>query len=144
MFECEGYCSEFVAMEKYRHEMLTDKMGIFVFELEKLPEEIDSSNILELFLRLFRAGTEEELTAIEELEVVEMTQMVNAYREIVNSPDYVDLERKREMNRLDEGQALRHAAEIERKKWQVVVADKDAALADKDARIAELLARLGD
>ncbi|MDR3294273.1 MAG: hypothetical protein LBT26_00375 [Clostridiales Family XIII bacterium] len=96
-----------------------------------------SSNILELFLRLFRADTEEEMENLEKLGVDEMTQMVNAYREIASSPDYVDLERRRVMGRLDEGQALRHAAEAERKKWQGVVADKDAALADKDAILAD-------
>ncbi|MDR3238536.1 MAG: hypothetical protein LBT44_00370 [Clostridiales bacterium] len=79
-----------------------------------------------------------------------MTQMVNAYREIVSSPDYIDLERKRVMNRLDEGQALKKARDDERAKWQTVFADKDAtlaeqaaALADKDALIAELRAQLG-
>jgi hypothetical protein len=79
---------------------------------------------------------------LEKLGVEEMTQMVNAYRKITNSPDYVDLERQRLMNRLDEGQALRHAkllgAEEERDKWQDVVADKDAALAEQAARILEL------
>jgi predicted transposase/invertase (TIGR01784 family) len=140
MFDCVEYCSEFVAMEKYRHEILTDKMGIFVFELRKLPEQLDKSNILELFLQLFRADTEEELERLEKLGVDEMTQMVNAYREITSSPDYVDLERKRVMNRLDEGQALRHARqegeEIANARWQGVVEDKDAALASKDAALA--------
>jgi predicted transposase/invertase (TIGR01784 family) len=152
MFGCEEYCSEFVTMEKYRHEILTNKMSIFVFELGKLPQQIDSNNILELFLRLFRADTEEEMENLEKLGVDEMTEMVNAYRKITNSPDYVDLERQRLMNRLDEGQALRHArlegrreaAEQEREKWQEVIADKDAALADKATALADKDAALAD
>ncbi|MDR3295249.1 MAG: Rpn family recombination-promoting nuclease/putative transposase [Clostridiales Family XIII bacterium] len=154
MFGCGGYRSEFAAMERHRHEILTDKMNIVVFELGKLPEEVDRNNMLELFLRLFRADTEEEMENLKKLEVDEMTEMVDAYREIVDSPDYADLERRRVMARLDYGQALRHAAEVERTKWQGVVADKDAkwqtVVADKDATvaeqaaiIAELRARLG-
>jgi hypothetical protein len=84
-------------------------MSIFVFELGKLPEQIDSGNILELFLRAFRADTEDELETLEKLGVHEMNEMITAYREITSSPDYVDLERKRLMNSLDEGKALRNA-----------------------------------
>ena len=53
LFDCEEYSSEFVCMEKHRYELLTDKMSIFVFELGKLPDEIDKENLLELFLRMF-------------------------------------------------------------------------------------------
>jgi predicted transposase/invertase (TIGR01784 family) len=148
MFSCKEYCSQFVAMEKSRHEILTNKMSILVFELDKLPEEIDRTNILELFLRLFRADTEEEMENLEKLGVDEMTQMLNAYRDIVSSPDYIDLERKREMNRLDEGQALYHAKMVGKEEaaaeWQGIVADKDAAhakiVADKDAALAKIVA----
>jgi predicted transposase/invertase (TIGR01784 family) len=148
MFDCKEYCSEFMAMERHRHEILTNKMSIFVFELGKLPERIDRGNILELFLRLFRADTEEEMEYLENLEVVEMKEMVKAYRETVNSPDYADLERKRLMNRLDEGQALHHAVEVAHKEWEAahvaVIAGKDAALAGKDEVIAGKDAALAD
>jgi len=140
LFDCTEYASEFVCMEKHRCELLTDRMSIFVFELGKLPKEINTNNILELFLRVFKADTEEELEALENLEVDEMTQMVNAYHDIVNSPDYADLERRRLMNAMDENQALNQARrEGEARsdvKWQTVVADKDA-------EIARLLAKLG-
>ena len=135
MFECAEYCSEFVAMEKYRHEMLTDKMSIFVFELGKLPEEIDSSNMLELFLRLFKADTEEELEELEKLEVNEVTQMVNAYRDITQNPDYADLERKRVMARLDEGQAIRHALEQVEAKWQSRIDEQAAKISELEAML---------
>jgi hypothetical protein len=122
-------------------------MSIFVYELGKLPEQIDSGNILELFLRAFRADTEEDLETLEKLEVHEMNEMITAYREITSSPDYVDLERKRVMNLLDEGQALgnarRKGAEEERTKWQKKVADKDNLLSQQQAEIARLRAQLG-
>jgi len=81
---------------------------------------------------LFLADAEEEIENLEKLGVDEITQMLNAYRDIVNSPDYIDLERKREMNRLDEGQALYHAAKVAKEEaaaeWQGIVADKDAEI----------------
>jgi hypothetical protein len=122
-----------------------------VFEPGKLPGEIDPGNMLELFLRAFRAGTEEELEALEKLGVHEMNEMAEAYREITGSPDYADLERRRVMSRLDEGQALNNArrkgAEEERAKWQKKVeadhAKWQSVVSDKDAEIARLRAELG-
>jgi hypothetical protein len=52
-------------------------------------------------------------------------------------------ERKKEKERLyskahhDEAQALKNATERERKKWQTVVATKDATIAEKDAKLAD-------
>ena len=119
-----------------------------MFELGKLPDEIDKENLLELFLRMFKADTEEELEALENLEVDEMTQMVNAYRDIVKSPDYTDLERRRLMGAMDYNQAINNA-ELRGEarsdvKWQSVVSEKDARLADKDAEIARLRAQLNE
>jgi hypothetical protein len=54
------------------------------------------------------------------------------------------LERLRADARRNEAAALRHAAKVERIKWQSVVADKDAALADKDAVLADKDAALAD
>ncbi|MDR1588949.1 MAG: hypothetical protein LBS51_02015 [Oscillospiraceae bacterium] len=120
-------------------------MGIFVFELGKVPDEIDASNLLELFLHAFRADTEEDLEILEKLGVPEMNEMITAYREITTSPDYVDLERKRVMSRLDEGQALSNARrkgfaegeESANSKWQV----ERKSMADE---IARLRAQLGE
>ncbi|MDR1530952.1 MAG: Rpn family recombination-promoting nuclease/putative transposase [Clostridiales bacterium] len=181
LFDCEEYCSEFVCsefspqktrrkrgfaaplfvgffMEKYRYELLTDKMSIFVFELNKLPEEIDITNILELFLRLFKADTEEELETLAKLEVDEVTQMIKAYQDIVNSPDYADLERQRLMAAMDENQAINSAErrgeergeERERAKWQGEHAklqgehaELQGKYAETQAEIARLRAQLG-
>ena len=77
-----------------------------------------------------------------------MTQAIGAYREVVVSPEFRELERLRFEARSNEASALanaeRRGAADEREKWQVVVADKDAALADKDAEIERLRAKLGD
>jgi predicted transposase/invertase (TIGR01784 family) len=137
LFECEEYHSEFQALEVKRHTPLTDKMGMFYFELPKLPEVISSEDELKLWLLLFKAKTEEELNQIEALGVPIMEQAIEAYRHISSTDEFKELERQRSRARHNEAAALRHATEIERKKWQQVVAEKDAVLADKDITLAE-------
>ena len=114
------------------------------FEVRKLPKEIDKTNELELMLSLFRAKTEEDLKQLEELEVPVVTQAIGAYREVMVSPEFRELERLRADARHNEASALLNAERREREKWQGVVAQKDTAIAEQAALIAELRARLGD
>jgi hypothetical protein len=140
----EEYHSEFRPLEVTRHEQLSDRMVMHYFEVQKLPKEVDAKNELELLLSLFRAKTEEELNQLEALEVPIVTQAIGAYREITVSPEFRELERLRADARHNEAAALHHAAEVERKKWQSVVADKDTEIADRDAEIERLRAMLGE
>jgi predicted transposase/invertase (TIGR01784 family) len=148
LFDCAEYHSEFRPLEVKRHEQLSDRMVMHYFEVKKLPKEIDIENELELLLALFRAKTEEELKRLEALEVPIVTQAIGAYREITVSPEFREIERLRADARHNEASALQHAAEVERKKWQSVVAGKDAEIervvADKDAEIERLRAMLND
>ena len=92
-------------------------------------------------LSLFWAKTEEELKQLEALEVPVVQQAIGAYREVMVSPEFRELERLRADARHNEASALRNAERkaetAEREKWQGVVAEKDA-------QIAELRARLGE
>ena len=69
-----------------------------------------------------------------------MSQFIDAYREVVASPEFQELERLRADARHNEASALLHAQrkaeKVEREKWQGVIAEKDAALADKDTALA--------
>jgi len=65
---------------------------------------------LQLWLALFRANTEEELSEIESLGVAEMNEAIDAYNTIKTSRDFQDLERRRVMASHDEAQALYNAA----------------------------------
>ena len=135
------------------------------FELPKLPEVVNTDDELKLWLALFKAETEEELQQIEAMGVPIMEQAINAYRHITATDEFKEVERLRSLARHNEAAALRHAAEVEREKWQGVVeekdavisnqsatladkdaeiSDKDAALAEQAALIAELRARLGE
>jgi predicted transposase/invertase (TIGR01784 family) len=143
LFACEEYYSIFQALEVTRHELLSDKMGYYFFELPKLPDDISEDDMLLLWLSLFRAETEEELEKIKAMEVPVMSQAINAYYTITASSEFREKERLYEKARHDEAQALRHArleaTEAEREKWQTVVADKDTLIAELQAKLEERL-----
>jgi len=109
MFDCAEYRSEFGALELKRLELLSDKLSMLYFEVRKLPKVIDKENELELMLSLFRAKTEEELKQLEALEVAVVTQAIGAYREVVVSHEFRELERLRAEARNNEASALANA-----------------------------------
>lgn len=109
LFGCPEYHSYFQPLDISRHTPLTDKMGFSFFELPKLPANIDGRDMLLLWLSLFKAETEEELTKIRGLEVPEMDQAISAYYSITSSAEFREIERLREKARHDEAQALYHA-----------------------------------
>jgi len=144
LFKCAEFHSEFMALETTRHTQLTDKMSLHYFELPKLPKEITKDDEMRLWLSLFNAKTEEELTKIDETEVPVMKEAIRAYRQITATPEFRELERMRSKARHDEAQALMNAERREREKWQKVVAKKDATIADKDAENTSLKAQLAE
>ena len=97
----------------------------------------------DLWLKLFKAETEEELAKIEEMGVPIMNEAIGAYRHVATSPEFRKIERMRSKARHDEAQALRNAelrgeARGEARsntKWQRVVADKDALIAELQAKL---------
>ena len=135
MFDCEEYYSEFQLLEVTRHTPLTDKQLLIFFELLKLPEEINKSDLSKLWLALFRAKTEEEIKQIEALGVPVMEQAIKAYRNVTATEEFKELERLRSRARHNEAAALRYAATVEREKWQGVVAEQAALIAELQAKL---------
>jgi len=135
LFDCKEFHSEFQALEVTRHTQLTDKMSLHYYELPKLPDSINKENSRELWLKLFKAETEEELANIEALEVPIMSAAVKAYRHVAASSEFRERARLWSKARHDEAQALNNARREERAKLQGVI-DEQAAL------IAELQAQL--
>lgn len=109
LFDCPEYHSFFQLLETTRHTLLSDKMGLYFFELPKLPTEIDENDMLLLWLSLFKANTEEELEKIRALGVPVMNEALNAYDVITASTEFREMERLRDKARHDEAQALYHA-----------------------------------
>ena len=98
-----------------------------------MPKTVTGNESKELWLSLFRAETEEDLSKIEALEVSVLNEMVQAYRHVAASDEFKERERMRSMARHDEAQAL-----LQRDlHWQGVLA---GALAEKDAVVAGVLA----
>jgi predicted transposase/invertase (TIGR01784 family) len=141
LFKCADFRSEFQALEVKRHELLTDKMRLCYFELGKLPKIIGADDELKLWLSLFKAKTEEDLRRIEALGVPIMEQAIEAYRQTKAADEFKELERLRSRARHNEAAALRHAREEAEKKadkkWQAVVAEKEAEIAKLRALIAK-------
>ena len=162
LFDCAEFHSEFKPLEVTRHTPLTDRMGLHYFELPKLPEEVGPDEGLKLWLSLFKAETEEELSKLNEMGVPVIQETIGAYRKLSATEEFRELERMRHFAEANRASSIAYAEEKgyreAEEKWQGVVATKDdaiatkdaaiatkdAALADKDALIAELRARLGE
>jgi predicted transposase/invertase (TIGR01784 family) len=97
-------------------------MALHYFEPVKLPKTVTADNGLELWLSLFRAKTEEELTNIEALGVQEMSEAISAYRQITVTPEFQEAERLRSKARHDEAQALYNAERTARKEEKFEIA----------------------
>ena len=83
----EKFHSEFQALEVTTHEPLTDKMSLHFYELKKMPPLDKADSGRDLWLKLFRADTEEELTKIEEMGVQIMSDAIGAFRHVAASKE---------------------------------------------------------
>ena len=108
---------------------------------------------LKIWLSLFCAETEEQLKEIERMGVSEVEQAIKAYRHVSATDEFKELERLRSRARHNEASALgnarRKATREADKKWQGVVAKKDAVIANNKVenealrkQLAELQAKL--
>jgi hypothetical protein len=115
-------------------------MSLHYFELPKLPDTPEPSDEQKLWLKLFKAETEEELKQLEELGVPVMEQAIDAYRSVSATSEFKELERLRFLARHNEASAPAHARRegvlAEREKWQSALAEKDTVLAKQVAAMA--------
>ncbi|MCL2046740.1 MAG: hypothetical protein FWG88_10210 [Oscillospiraceae bacterium] len=138
-----------------RHTLLTDRLCLQYYELPKLPDVEDSDDELLLWLSLFNAKTEDDLSKIEAIGGDVMKEAIDAYRAVTATDEFRQLARMRadalniEASAL--GHARREAIRETEEKWQGIVdekdtelAGKDAELADKDTELAEKDAELAD
>jgi len=99
-------------------------------------------------LKQYLLGVYGATPKLEDFEVPVVNEAIHAYREVVVSPQFRELERLRADAKSREASALADAEQRgesrERAKWEEVVADKDAAIADKDAAFADKDAAIAD
>jgi len=121
-------------------------MVLHFYELKKLPPLANTDNGRDLWLKLFNAETEEELTKIEEMGVSLMCEAIAAYRHVAASPEFREMERVRSKTRHDEAQAIYHVEQrgVERANanWQGVVLEKDTLIASQATENTELRLQL--
>jgi predicted transposase/invertase (TIGR01784 family) len=138
-FKAERFHHEFQCLETTTHQPLTDKMVLHFYEIKKLPPiaEIDKNNLRSLWLKLFKAESEEDLAKIQALEVPVMSQALQAYRHVSASDEFKEKERMWAKARHDEARALAHARLEERLIWQDVLADKDKLIKELQTALAK-------
>jgi predicted transposase/invertase (TIGR01784 family) len=137
LFDYAGFHSEFQALESSRYSMLTERMSLIYYELPKLPKVINAEDELGLWLALFKAKTEEDLSKLEDLGGAIMKQAIEAYHEVSATDRFKEIERLRDKARVNEMYALKQARHEERAKWQEVIKEKDAVLAENVSALAE-------
>ncbi len=63
-FDCKNYHSSFSILENSRHELLTNKLSIHVFELPKVPQELISGDRVQEWMEIIKAESEEALDLV--------------------------------------------------------------------------------
>ena len=127
-------------------------MSLHYFELPKLPKLTTAKNGKELWLSLFNAKTEEDLTSIKALGVPAMEKAIGAYHEITAESMFRESERLRIRASHDEASALGNAERRgearaekrnakEHKRLQSIIAKKDAENEALRMQLAELQAK---
>jgi predicted transposase/invertase (TIGR01784 family) len=139
-----GFHSEFRALEVTRHTELTDKMSLHYFELPKLPKltEADIGDGLKMWLALFNAKTDEDLFNIKKIGGEIMGQAVMAYESVVASADFREIERQRDLTRLNETSALNNARRKGRQEGRQEGAQEVFALLEKGYSLDEAKKKL--
>lgn len=112
MFECNEFHSEFMALEKERYELLTDRLDIHFFELPKVAkinnENKSEEDMLKLWMRLFKAKSEEEMDMLINTNDVIKTG-VNVIYDLSADEKIRETIRQREKALLDYRADIKHA-----------------------------------
>ena len=82
VFKCEEYKSHFTLREATRNEEYSDKMQIYFYELNKLPDvtEENKQNPVLQWLRLINAETEDDLNMLENSNIPEIKDAVEVVK----------------------------------------------------------------
>ena len=106
LFDCEDYRSHFMVMEKERGEVLTDKFGVYFFELKKVKHARKYRRAQE-WLELINAETEGDLMAIEEkTNSKEIKKTIVRLRELSADEQLREQYRLRQKAMMDERNAI--------------------------------------
>ena len=112
LFACKEYASHFQVLESSRYELLTDKFGIYFFELQKVASAAKRKRI-EDWLNVINAETEDELMAIQEKsQISEVREVAATVRELSADEKVRQEAFYREKQLRDQASALKAAEAI--------------------------------
>jgi hypothetical protein len=107
-----------------------------------MPKKNDPKSGYGLSQAQFEADTGLDLKQAGTRGVRIVSQVIETMHEITRSAEFREMVRLREKALRDEASALTQAKEVERQKWQGVVAEKDAKIAKKDKKIANMAIKI--
>ena len=120
LFACKEYASHFQVLESSRYELLTDKFGIYFFELQKVASAAKSKRI-EDWLNVINAETEDELMAIQEKsQISEVREVAATVRELSADEKVRQEAFYREKQLRDQASALKAAEAIGMQKGRII------------------------
>ena len=138
LFACKEYASHFQVLESFRYELLTDKFGIYFFELQKVASAAKSKRI-EDWLNVINAETEDELMAIQEKsQISEVREVAATVRELSADEKVRQEAFYREKQLRDQASALKAAEAIGMQKGMQSVIQHDTPNADTILAIQEV------
>ena len=120
----------------------TNLVEINCLDLNKLPPDDDSTDLWN-WMKFIKSDDEEVMDMLAQRSP-QMRKAVGVLKKLSADERTRMLYENREKKRMDDESIRDSAVKEERNKWQIVVADKDAALADKDATLADKDAALAD
>lgn len=132
MFDCDNYHSSFSVRENSRNELLTDKLELHFFELNKIPHKIDGRSRKELWLQFINADTKEELDMLRNTNVPEIR--TSAHKIDTMSAD----EKFREQLRIREKAELDYNTDIFCAKTEGRAEGRDEERADTISRLKRM------
>ena len=145
VFKCEEYKSHFTLREVTRNEEYSDKMGIYFYELNKLPpvtEDNQQDPVLQ-WLRLINAETEDDLNMLENSNIPEIKDAVEVVK-FFSGDEQVRLDAfEREMAIRDHLASIaaerqdgnEQGRQDERKKYEEVIKKQDEKIKNQDEAI---------
>ena len=145
VFKCDEYKSHFTLREVTRNEEYSDKIGIYFYELNKLPpvtEDNQQDPVLQ-WLRLINAETEDDLNMLENSNIPEIKDAVEVVK-FFSGDEQVRLDAfEREMAIRDHLASIaaerqdgyEQGRQDERKKYEEVIKKQDEKIKNQDEAI---------
>jgi predicted transposase/invertase (TIGR01784 family) len=104
-----GYHSEYQVLEKTRHEPLSDKLSIHIFELPKFNDTFEEVDYEKLWLKFLKMNSLEAVEMMKNTGTPEIQKAIDELELLNGDEDFREMARMREKAQLDENSRIRGA-----------------------------------